>query len=85
MMSHHHRWREVDVAVKQLIEVGNFTQKDYDEFYKEVNLLQNLRPHPFVVMFLGITVPSDPLSLVRCQSVILTQLTPVGHRIVRWW
>jgi serine/threonine protein kinase len=54
-------WRLTTVAVKKLLnEISN--EKEMEDFQAEVNLLKNLRPHPNVVTFLGIT--SSPISIV---------------------
>jgi len=51
------------VAIKQLSK-SNATEEDIKEFMAEAELMRNLPPHPNVVMFRGITVPPDPLSIV---------------------
>ncbi|PRP81405.1 hypothetical protein PROFUN_11026 [Planoprotostelium fungivorum] len=57
-------WRAVPVAVKQLLNMDNITSKQMEEFLRELSILQRLRPHPNVVLFLGISVPPQPLTLV---------------------
>ncbi|PRP87399.1 hemagluttinin family protein [Planoprotostelium fungivorum] len=57
-------WRAVPVAVKQLINQNNMTQEQIQDFISEVTLLQGLRPHPNVVLFMGVTPPPGPISLV---------------------
>eukprot|EP01117_Protostelium_nocturnum_P016988 TRINITY_DN6823_c0_g1_i1.p1 TRINITY_DN6823_c0_g1~~TRINITY_DN6823_c0_g1_i1.p1 ORF type:complete len:1316 (+),score=310.29 TRINITY_DN6823_c0_g1_i1:1-3948(+) len=56
-------WRELEIAVKQ-IKSEHVTKEQVEEFLSESTLLQNLRKHPNIVMFIGITVPPQPLSLV---------------------
>eukprot|EP01117_Protostelium_nocturnum_P016233 TRINITY_DN6379_c0_g1_i2.p1 TRINITY_DN6379_c0_g1~~TRINITY_DN6379_c0_g1_i2.p1 ORF type:complete len:812 (-),score=256.47 TRINITY_DN6379_c0_g1_i2:21-2456(-) len=62
-------WRELHVAVKQ-IKSEDVTAHQLNEFLREVEILQGLRSHPNVVMFLGITFPPDPLSLITefCEA-----------------
>ncbi|PRP85743.1 putative leucine-rich repeat receptor-like protein kinase [Planoprotostelium fungivorum] len=55
-------WRSIDVAVKQ-IRAEHVTQTQLADFMGEVALLQRLRPHPNVVLFMAVTFPPDPLSL----------------------
>jgi len=57
-------WRQIDVAVKQLLNMDTLTTKEVEAFFDEVALLQNLRAHPNVVVFMGITMPPDPTALV---------------------
>ncbi|PRP89561.1 putative leucine-rich repeat receptor-like protein kinase [Planoprotostelium fungivorum] len=53
-------WRSLEVAVKQ-IRAEHVTQTQLNDFM--VALLQRLRPHPNVVLFMAVTFPPDPLSL----------------------
>ncbi|PRP83188.1 Protein kinase domain containing protein [Planoprotostelium fungivorum] len=57
------KWRDADVAVKQLLSQAVSTEQ-LKEFLAEVTLIQQLRSHPNVVMFLGTTIPPQPLSLI---------------------
>eukprot|EP01117_Protostelium_nocturnum_P008294 TRINITY_DN2962_c0_g1_i2.p1 TRINITY_DN2962_c0_g1~~TRINITY_DN2962_c0_g1_i2.p1 ORF type:complete len:1112 (-),score=374.17 TRINITY_DN2962_c0_g1_i2:72-3407(-) len=57
------QWRELQIAVKQMKDVSGIS-KQMTEFLREVAILQRLRSHPNVVLFLGITVPPQNLSLV---------------------
>ncbi|PRP81868.1 LRR receptor-like serine/threonine-protein kinase GSO2-like [Planoprotostelium fungivorum] len=57
------RWRETHVAVKQ-IRAEYVTQKQLEDFLHEVAILQRLKAHPNIVMFIGMTFPPQPLSLV---------------------
>ncbi|PRP78508.1 hypothetical protein PROFUN_13526 [Planoprotostelium fungivorum] len=52
-----------DVAVKQLLS-QTVSGDQLRSFLAEVNLIQELRSHPNVVMFLGATIPPQPFSLV---------------------
>ncbi|PRP78217.1 serine/threonine-protein kinase CTR1-like [Planoprotostelium fungivorum] len=56
-------WRNLTVAMKQL-QNQRTTQKQFDEFLQEVDIIRRLRPHPNVVLFIGITVQPDPISLI---------------------
>ncbi|PRP75728.1 putative leucine-rich repeat receptor-like protein kinase [Planoprotostelium fungivorum] len=57
------RWRETQVAVKQ-IRAEYITQKQVQDFLHEVAILQGLKSHPNIVVFIGVTFPPQPLSLV---------------------
>jgi len=52
-----------EVAIKQLSKT-NASEEDIKEFMAEAELMRNLPAHPNVVMFRGVTVPPDPLSIV---------------------
>jgi len=52
-----------EVAIKFLTK-ENATEEDIKAFMAEAELMKNLPAHPNVVMFRGITVPPDPLSIV---------------------
>jgi len=52
-----------EVAIKQLSK-ANISEEDIKEFIAEADLMRNLPVHPNVVMFRGVTVPPDPLSIV---------------------
>ncbi|PRP81759.1 putative LRR receptor-like serine/threonine-protein kinase [Planoprotostelium fungivorum] len=52
------QWRGIKVAVKQ-VKAEYVDEKQVSEFLHE-----NLRPHPNVVLFMGITVPPSPLSII---------------------
>jgi len=56
-------WRDLLVAVKQ-VRAEHISNKQLQEFLGEVAILQTLRAHPNVVMFIGVTFPPQPLSLV---------------------
>ncbi|PRP84423.1 putative LRR receptor-like serine/threonine-protein kinase [Planoprotostelium fungivorum] len=56
-------WRELSVAVKQ-IKSEHVTREQVESFLKEVAILQNLRPHPNLVMFIGMTIPPQPLTMI---------------------
>jgi len=55
-------WRNAQVAQKQLLNMATIQPHELQDFLQEVSILQGLRPHPNLVLFLGITV--RPLSLV---------------------
>ncbi|PRP83292.1 hypothetical protein PROFUN_09504 [Planoprotostelium fungivorum] len=57
------RWRETAVAVKQ-IRAEYVTEGQLKDFLREVAILQGLKSHPNIVMFIGMTFPPQPLSLV---------------------
>eukprot|EP01117_Protostelium_nocturnum_P012394 TRINITY_DN4575_c0_g1_i1.p1 TRINITY_DN4575_c0_g1~~TRINITY_DN4575_c0_g1_i1.p1 ORF type:complete len:1875 (+),score=604.74 TRINITY_DN4575_c0_g1_i1:191-5815(+) len=57
------KWRQLRVAVKQ-IKSDNISEKQLQDFLGEVAILKSLRPHPNVVLFLGMTFPPQPLSLI---------------------
>ncbi len=54
-------WRETTVAVKQLY---NVTEKSLLEFRAEASVYIRIRPHPNVVLFIGITSPPDPITVM---------------------
>jgi len=56
-------FNRIEVAIKQLSK-ANVTAQDIKEFMAEADLMRNLPPHPNVVLFRGVTVPPDPLSIV---------------------
>lgn len=62
------------MAVKQILHVN---EKEMDEFKKECELLKNIRPHPNLVLFLGVTTPPQPIVVVLgtytiCELFFLT-------------
>ncbi|PRP82193.1 hypothetical protein PROFUN_10402 [Planoprotostelium fungivorum] len=63
------KWREMHVAIKQLKNM-NADEKEMREFVAEVELLQQLRPHPNVILLIGLLVHPDPTSIVTefCQN-----------------
>jgi len=67
------KWRMQTVAIKQLLD-KSMTQKQFDEFYGECELMMNLRPHKNIVQLLGICIdPNKPLCIVtdfvKCGSL----------------
>jgi len=52
-----------EVAIK-LLTKANASEEDIKAFMAEAELMKNLPAHPNVVMFRGITVPPDPLSII---------------------
>ncbi|PRP85902.1 putative haloacid dehalogenase-like hydrolase, partial [Planoprotostelium fungivorum] len=57
-------WRKSQVAVKQMTSSNTITNKALQEFFSEVQIMQNLRPHPNVVLFMGVCVPPQPFCIV---------------------
>ncbi|PRP78865.1 hypothetical protein PROFUN_01038 [Planoprotostelium fungivorum] len=57
------KWRELHVAMKQLKNI-HASEKELKEFVAEVEILQQLRPHPNVILFIGMCLPPDPISIV---------------------
>jgi len=74
-------WREINVAVKQLLNMDTITPEELESFSGEVMLLQGLRPHPNLVMFLGISISPDPIALITefCEGGMLLDFL-VKHR-----
>eukprot|EP01117_Protostelium_nocturnum_P000457 TRINITY_DN1052_c0_g1_i1.p1 TRINITY_DN1052_c0_g1~~TRINITY_DN1052_c0_g1_i1.p1 ORF type:complete len:1229 (+),score=344.14 TRINITY_DN1052_c0_g1_i1:112-3798(+) len=68
------KWRELDVAVKQ-IRAEFVTEGQLKDFLQEVAILQGLRSHPNVVLFLAVTFPPEPLSMITelCEGGSLYQ------------
>lgn len=59
------RWRNADVAVKQMIMSRNIARAEYDNFIAEATLLSALRPHTNIVQFQGACIePGKPLCIV---------------------
>jgi len=52
-----------EVAIK-LLTKANATEEDIKAFMAEAELMKNLPAHPNVVMFRGITIPPDSLSII---------------------
>ncbi|PRP82378.1 hypothetical protein PROFUN_10154 [Planoprotostelium fungivorum] len=77
------KWRDISVAVKQ-IRAEHVTAEQVQSFLSEVSILQSLRAHPNVVIFIGMTIPPDPLSLVTefCEGGGLYEL--LRRREVDW-
>jgi len=59
----HGELNKTDVAVKQLLK-EDITQEDIDDFLLEAETMKALPMHPNVILFRGITIPPDPLSIV---------------------
>ncbi len=68
------KWRKLRVAVKQLSELND--PKQIEEFRAEGELLCSLRPHPNVVLFLGITHAPQPTTIITeyCMNGSLFKL-----------
>eukprot|EP00027_Filamoeba_sp_ATCC50430_P009694 CAMPEP_0168557866 /NCGR_PEP_ID=MMETSP0413-20121227/9660_1 /TAXON_ID=136452 /ORGANISM="Filamoeba nolandi, Strain NC-AS-23-1" /LENGTH=705 /DNA_ID=CAMNT_0008588939 /DNA_START=117 /DNA_END=2234 /DNA_ORIENTATION=+ len=56
------KWRETVVAVKQLNDA--LDEKALNDFRGEAAILTALKPHPNVVLFMGITSPPQPVTIV---------------------
>jgi len=56
-------YNKARVAIKQASEVVEKTG-NIDAFTQEAETMSKLPPHPNVVLFLGVTLPPDPLSIV---------------------
>ncbi|PRP73444.1 leucine-rich repeat receptor-like protein kinase PEPR1, partial [Planoprotostelium fungivorum] len=56
-------WRSNTVAVKQ-VRSEHINTDQMQSFLDEATLVQSMRPHPNVVLFMGYTFPPDPLSIV---------------------
>jgi len=52
-----------EVAIKQLSK-ANISEEDNKEFMAEADLMRYLPVHPNVILFRGVTVPPDPLSII---------------------
>jgi len=57
-------WRSTPVAVKQLNDLALNDEKALADFRTEAEILKNLRNHPNVVLFIGITSPPQPVTIV---------------------
>ncbi|PRP78052.1 DNA-directed RNA polymerase subunit beta, partial [Planoprotostelium fungivorum] len=57
------KWRETQVAVKQ-IRAEYVTQAQVEDFLREARIFEGLKAHPNIVMFIGMTFPPQPLSIV---------------------
>jgi len=57
------KWRNSTVAVKEVSQ-ALLNEQSIESFKKEANVMRNLRPHPNVVLFLGISLPPDPTCIV---------------------
>ncbi|PRP77057.1 hypothetical protein PROFUN_14602, partial [Planoprotostelium fungivorum] len=55
-------WRAIRVSVKQID--GRFGFEELSAFLKQVAVLRDMKRHPNVVLFLGITVPPQILSII---------------------
>lgn len=57
-------WRETTVAVKQLHADLLLDEKAITDFKSEAQILSSLRPHPNVILFIGVTAPPQPTTIV---------------------
>jgi len=73
------KWRAMDVAVKQMNEEIAQDEKALSDFYREAELLSKLRPHPNVILFIGVT--QRPLAIVTefCSGGSLFDLICEGR------
>jgi len=67
-------FNKTEVAIKKLSKT-NISDVDIKAFIAEAELMRNLPPHPNVVLFRGVTVPPDPLSIVTdyCNGGTLSE------------
>jgi len=70
------------VAIKQLSKT-NASEEDIKEFIAEAEIMRNLPVHPNVVLFRGVTVPPDPLSIVTdyCNGGSLSEYLKKNPKI----
>ncbi len=71
------RWRQTQVAVKELkSSLLIHDSQAFTDFQSEANILASLRPHPNVILFLGITSPPQPTTIITeyCANGSLYQL-----------
>eukprot|EP01117_Protostelium_nocturnum_P001787 TRINITY_DN1223_c0_g1_i1.p1 TRINITY_DN1223_c0_g1~~TRINITY_DN1223_c0_g1_i1.p1 ORF type:complete len:1266 (+),score=410.12 TRINITY_DN1223_c0_g1_i1:83-3880(+) len=75
-------WRKLQVAVKQMNYESSMGEKELRDFLAEVNLLHGLRSHPNVVLFIGIVIPPQTLSLVTefCHGGSLYKYLQLHHK-----
>lgn len=50
--------------MKQLHSTLLFDEKAIEDFRSEAEILSSLRPHPNVILFIGITSPPQPTAIV---------------------
>ncbi|PRP88101.1 hypothetical protein PROFUN_04192 [Planoprotostelium fungivorum] len=62
-------WNSEIVAVKQ-VKTEHISESQMKDFLSEVGILQQLPPHPNVVLFKAATFPPQPLSLTNSHSMI---------------
>ncbi|KAL6054327.1 Tyrosine-protein kinase abl2 [Balamuthia mandrillaris] len=55
------KYRGADVAVKRVFRLG---EQELADFHKEIELMQNLRPHPNVVQLIGVCTEADRICIV---------------------
>jgi len=83
-------YNKTEVAIKQLTK-KEVNEEDIEEFNKEAELMKSLPVHPNVVLFRGITLPPDPISIVTdfCEGGSLSDLLEKEKKIdistkIRW-
>ncbi|PRP86123.1 hypothetical protein PROFUN_03110 [Planoprotostelium fungivorum] len=77
------KWRSNTVAVKQ-VRNEHINTDQMQSFLDEASLVQSMRPHPNVVLFMGYTFPPDPLSIVTefCEGgCLLDYLAEHGREV----
>ncbi|PRP87621.1 hypothetical protein PROFUN_04648 [Planoprotostelium fungivorum] len=74
-------WRAIQVSIKQID--GKLGYEELSGFMKEVAVLRDMKRHPNVVLFLGVTVPPQPLSFVTeyADGGSLSDLLKSGREI----
>ncbi|PRP82071.1 putative leucine-rich repeat receptor-like protein kinase [Planoprotostelium fungivorum] len=78
-------WRSNTVAVKQ-VRSEHINTDQMQSFLDEATLVQSMRPHPNVVLFMGYTFPPDPLSIVTefCEGgCLLDYLSTHGDDVTQ--
>ncbi|PRP80707.1 hypothetical protein PROFUN_11580 [Planoprotostelium fungivorum] len=74
------KWRSNTVAVRN----EHINTDQMQSFLGEASLVQRMRPHPNVVLFMGYTVPPDPLSIITefCEGgCLLDYLAEHGSEV----
>jgi len=77
------KWRETTVAVKRILLANDsLDAKAISDFETEAKLLKQLRPHPNVVLFLGITLSPQPVTIVTefCEGGSLYNMIHSGAK-----
>jgi len=59
------RWRDQDVAIKQLLREEALNPAQVEEFHREATLMVTIKPHQNVLKLLGVCMePENPLAIV---------------------
>ena len=64
-------WRKQPVAIKQMIQIHELTDKQIKEFKKETEIMMRLRPHSNVVALFGVCTKN--------MLCIVTEYLPNGN------